>query len=95
MQNFKKRLESKREQQVEGEEPSGTSYKDAWLGHKMNCLGEDEIVLARDANIRNEEDWYDIYDPRNPLNKRRRNEKVDWRILSNQHLLFTLIGFNF
>ena len=43
--------------------------------HKMNCAGDDEIVLARDANIRNEEDWFDIYDPRNSINKRRRNEK--------------------
>lgn len=46
--------------------------KTAWLNHKMNCTGEDEIVLARDANIRKEEDWYNIYDPRNPINKRRR-----------------------
>lgn len=34
---------------------------------------EDRVVLAKDANIQNE-DTYDIYDPRNPLNKRRREE---------------------
>lgn len=52
------------------------SAKSSWLAHKLNCLGEDEIVLARDANIRREEDWYDINDPRNPLNIRRRNEST-------------------
>lgn len=50
------------------------NFKTSWLSHRMQCTGDDEIVLARDANIRNEEDWYDIYDPRNPINKRRRNE---------------------
>ena len=52
------------------------NQKHVWLTHKMNCTGEDEIVLARDANIRKEEDWYDIYDPRNPINKRRREGGV-------------------
>lgn len=40
--------------------------------HKFTCTKEEETVLAKDANLRNEEDWYDIYDPRNPINKRRR-----------------------
>ncbi len=31
------------------------------------------MVLAKDANMQNE-DTFDIYDPRNPLNKRRRGE---------------------
>ena len=34
---------------------------------------EERLILAKDANIKNE-DTYDIYDPRNPLNKRRRGE---------------------
>lgn len=34
---------------------------------------EDTPVLARDANTK-ADDWYEIYDPRNPLNKRRRGE---------------------
>jgi peptidyl-prolyl cis-trans isomerase SDCCAG10 len=29
--------------------------------------------LARDANTKSD-DWFEIYDPRNPLNKRRREE---------------------
>ena len=28
---------------------------------------------ARDANLKGD-DWFEIYDPRNPLNKRRREE---------------------
>ncbi len=84
LQNFKKRLQSSKKTSEAGssddKEPkekeestgAGSSSKAAWLAHKMTCTGEDEIVLARDANIRNEEDWYDIYDPRNPINKRRR-----------------------
>lgn len=74
LQKFKNRLQgSKRAEGPSDEVKEGTSSsKTTWLSHKMNCTGEDEIVLARDANIRNEEDWYDIYDPRNPINKRRR-----------------------
>lgn len=30
-------------------------------------------VLAKDANTK-DDDWFEIYDPRNPLNKRRRGE---------------------
>lgn len=40
--------------------------------HRFTCQKDEETVLAKDANLRNEEDWYDIYDPRNPINKRRR-----------------------
>lgn len=34
---------------------------------------EDTPVLAKDANTK-DDDWFEIYDPRNPLNKRRRGE---------------------
>jgi peptidyl-prolyl cis-trans isomerase SDCCAG10 len=30
-------------------------------------------VMAKDAS-RKDDDWFDIYDPRNPLNKRRREK---------------------
>lgn len=41
-----------------------------WLGHELHF--EDSVpVLAKDAATK-EDDWYDVYDPRNPLNKRRR-----------------------
>ena len=32
-------------------------------------------MVAKDANVQNE-DTFDIYDPRNPINKRRRDEGV-------------------
>ncbi len=35
---------------------------------------EERLVLAKDAN-KKDEDTYDIYDPRNPINKRRRGEE--------------------
>lgn len=41
-----------------------------WLGHELHF--EDQTpVLAKDAATK-KDDWYDVYDPRNPLNKRRR-----------------------
>lgn len=74
LQKFKNKLQGSKKGDVQADElkEEAKSTKTTWLSHKMNCTGEDEIVLARDANIRNEEDWYDIYDPRNPINKRRR-----------------------
>lgn len=43
-----------------------------WMAHKFQCQKEDEgPTLAKDANMRGEADWYDIYDPRNPINQRK------------------------
>lgn len=44
-----------------------------WLGHKLDFSESQEAVLAKDAS-KKQDDWYDIYDPRNPLNKRKRGE---------------------
>ena len=41
------------------------------LHHKL--VFEEHDRKAKDANIRNE-DTYEIFDPRNPINKRRREE---------------------
>lgn len=46
---------------------------DHWLSHKLE-FNEQGAVLAKDAATK-EDDWYDVYDPRNPLNKRRRGDK--------------------
>lgn len=44
----------------------------SWMSHKLSCQKEDERpVLAKDANMRGDGDWYDIYDPRNPINQRK------------------------
>ena len=46
---------------------SGTS----WMRCKLFC--EETPVLAKDASSKGD-DWFEIYDPRNPINKRRRGE---------------------
>ena len=47
--------------------------QETWLAHELKCQKEDEgPVRAKDASTRNEEDWFDIHDPRNPINLRRR-----------------------
>uniref|UniRef100_A0A914W671 Spliceosome-associated protein CWC27 homolog n=1 Tax=Plectus sambesii TaxID=2011161 RepID=A0A914W671_9BILA len=49
---------------------------DDWMAHKFVAPEEDSgVSRAKDANMRDvSEDWYDIYDPRNPMNQRRREE---------------------
>ncbi|CAH1774256.1 unnamed protein product [Owenia fusiformis] len=54
------------------EEKSGEEIKDtddSWLAHKLVCDTKDGKVL--DANV-DDSDRYEIFDPRNPMNKRRR-----------------------
>ncbi|XP_026316314.1 spliceosome-associated protein CWC27 homolog [Hyposmocoma kahamanoa] len=43
---------------------------DEWLGHTLR-FEEKGAVLAKDASTKGD-DWFDIYDPRNPINKRKR-----------------------
>ncbi|KAJ1350309.1 hypothetical protein KIN20_006072 [Parelaphostrongylus tenuis] len=47
-----------------------------WMKHKFEAEDEDpNVSKAKDANLREEsEDWYDIHDPRNKMNQRRRGE---------------------
>ncbi|CAH0716959.1 unnamed protein product, partial [Brenthis ino] len=47
---------------------------DDWMGHTLR-FEEKGAVLAKDASSKGD-DWFDIYDPRNPINKRKR-EKTD------------------
>jgi len=56
--------------------PAETSVEDedsGWMSHKLNFEDSEQRVeeRAKDANMK-DNDWYDIYDPRNPLNQRRR-----------------------
>lgn len=48
-------------------------HDESWLTHVLQCE-EKAPVLAKDASTK-DDDWFEIYDPRNPLNKRRRGEK--------------------
>jgi hypothetical protein len=43
------------------------------MGRKLK-FNEGSVVLARDANTKDQkpEDWFQIDDPRNPINQRRR-----------------------
>ncbi|XP_073836105.1 spliceosome-associated protein CWC27 homolog isoform X2 [Musca autumnalis] len=50
---------------------------DDWLCHILK-FQEDVPVLAKDASTKGD-DWYDVYDPRNPLNKRKRKEATGGR----------------
>ncbi|XP_026667108.1 uncharacterized protein LOC108622199 [Ceratina calcarata] len=45
---------------------------ESWMVHSLRCE-EKAPVLAKDASTK-DDDWFEIYDPRNPLNKRRRGE---------------------
>lgn len=47
-------------------------YDKFWMAHPLHCE-EKAPVLAKDASTK-DDDWFEIYDPRNPLNKRRRGE---------------------
>jgi len=47
---------------------------DDWMKNKL-VFGNDDPVLAKDASTK-DDDWFDIYDPRNPLNKRRREKDL-------------------
>ncbi|XP_043277171.1 spliceosome-associated protein CWC27 homolog [Venturia canescens] len=44
----------------------------SWFAHSLQC-DEKDAVLAKDASTK-DDDWFEITDPRNPLNKRRRGE---------------------
>ncbi|CAG0921593.1 unnamed protein product [Notodromas monacha] len=60
--------EAAEEEEKTDEDPSSES----WLNHRLKFDMETPI-LAKDANTKGD-DWYEVFDPRNPINKRRRNE---------------------
>ncbi|XP_055629468.1 spliceosome-associated protein CWC27 homolog [Toxorhynchites rutilus septentrionalis] len=47
---------------------------DNWLSHRLQ-FDKTDPIQAKDA-VTKDDDWYDVYDPRNPLNKRKRGETV-------------------
>ncbi|ROT79509.1 putative peptidyl-prolyl cis-trans isomerase CWC27-like isoform X2 [Penaeus vannamei] len=50
----------------------GDDNDDTWLRHKFH-FNDTNPVLAKDASTKSDS-WYDMDDPRNPINKRRRDE---------------------
>lgn len=51
------------------------SDDESWKSHSFQCQDKNP-VLAKDASTK-DDDWFEIYDPRNPLNKRRRGENTE------------------
>lgn len=77
LESFKKRLHNVKEKDSEADKEESKEEdldKDEnWLNHKLHF--GDSLVLAKDANTK-DDDWFEIYDPRNPINKRRRGEST-------------------
>lgn len=73
LEQFKSKLQNAAEKREnEGELVNEENSDDEnWLGHKLDFSSSADAVLAKDAS-KKADDWYDIYDPRNPLNKRKR-----------------------
>ena len=87
LSKFTNKLRSVPEEKLEGDAQEGPAAADvdvdgggdddelegdSWLGHKLTFEAE-RAILAKDANTKGD-DWFDIYDPRNPVNKRRREQ---------------------
>ncbi|KAL6258112.1 hypothetical protein P5V15_010029 [Pogonomyrmex californicus] len=82
LNKFKNKLHNAKEHTKDTSNPDKKTLKDtedddphdeSWLTHALHCE-EKAPVLAKDASTK-DDDWFEIYDPRNPLNKRRRGEK--------------------
>ncbi|XP_011201646.2 spliceosome-associated protein CWC27 homolog [Bactrocera dorsalis] len=81
LSKFRNKLDALKQKQSESSETNeslddGTIEKeiqgDDWLAHTLK-FEEATPILAKDASTKGD-DWYDAYDPRNPLNKRKRGE---------------------
>ncbi|XP_040166859.1 spliceosome-associated protein CWC27 homolog [Anopheles arabiensis] len=80
LQKFKSKLHSAHERDPESHASASVDEEedirgDNWLSHRLEFEKKDPI-LAKDAATK-DDDWYDVYDPRNPLNKRKRGEKIE------------------
>ncbi|XP_076166913.1 spliceosome-associated protein CWC27 homolog [Ptiloglossa arizonensis] len=84
LKQFKSKLQNAKETRIErsptppknesGKEEDFDPSDESWMVHALHC--EEKVpVLAKDASTK-DDDWFEIYDPRNPLNKRRRGEKL-------------------
>lgn len=68
--------EDKKEEKKEDIDDDDDFVGDDWMKNTLRFDTNDPVV-AKDASTK-DDDWFDIYDPRNPLNKRRRDkDKVD------------------
>jgi peptidyl-prolyl cis-trans isomerase SDCCAG10 len=65
-------VKSQSQKQLEDEEEEEVAGDD-WMANTLH-FEKNDPVLAKDASSK-DDDWFDIYDPRNPVNKRRRGER--------------------
>lgn len=77
MNKFKNKLASVKEKSIDAKDDNEEDIEkdiqtDEWLSHKLT-FEEKTPILAKDASTKSD-DWYDVYDPRNPINKRKRGE---------------------
>lgn len=77
LNKFKAKLDSAKEARPTDKDSTKTSNDDDitddnWLSHELHFV-EQGAILAKDAATK-QDDWYDVYDPRNPINKRRRGD---------------------
>lgn len=73
LSKFRSKLKDQQSKDKDDDHQIGTE----WMGHRFTCSKEDERpVLAKDANMRGEGDWYDLYDPRNKITQRRAGDSV-------------------
>ncbi|XP_043235753.1 spliceosome-associated protein CWC27 homolog isoform X1 [Amphibalanus amphitrite] len=77
LEKFKNKLHRAKEEHVDAPQETTAGGDDAeevnddsWLAHELHFTANDP-TLAKDASTK-ADDWYDIYDPRNEMNKRRR-----------------------
>lgn len=73
----KREEEEKAEDEVDETVVEKEIQGDDWLCHTLR-FQDDAPILAKDASTKGD-DWYDVYDPRNPLNKRKRKENCSSR----------------
>jgi len=70
--NTKKSAKDALETEAESGEEDGDIVGDDWMKTPLNFESEG-VKLAKDANTKDDE-WFDIFDPRNKINKRRREK---------------------
>ena len=77
LEKFKSKLHRAKEEHADTPEEAPVKDEeaedvadDSWMAHELHFTANDP-TLAKDASTK-ADDWYDIYDPRNEMNKRRR-----------------------
>ncbi|XP_071053703.1 spliceosome-associated protein CWC27 homolog [Onthophagus taurus] len=81
LSKFKNKLHTVKENsessknEEENEDNDDVDNDESWMSHELK-FKTDDVILAKDANTK-DDDWYEIYDPRNPISKRRRGEMIN------------------